>query len=106
MAVPQRQDAQVFIERREEERLPVNHSALGLTPMRADALDCQVLDLSVSGARVEVLNTDIVPNKFKLFIPQAGWLYSCEVVRRNGSEVGVRFLSREPFTPFEFSKEN
>ena len=102
MGLPAKQPAQMFVERRESERVSVNHAALGLTPMRAEALNCLVLDLSVGGARVEIRDVDLVPRNFKLFIPEAGWLYSCEVIRRNGQEVGVKFLSKEPFKPFKF----
>ncbi|MGI9481977.1 MAG: PilZ domain-containing protein [Hyphomicrobiales bacterium] len=96
------QTAQVFLDRREAARIPVDHNALGLSSSQTKALDCNVLDLSVTGARVKIQDVDIIPQKFKLFIPEAGWLYSCEVVRRSGGEVGVRFTSREPFTPFSF----
>ena len=96
------QSAQVFLDRREATRIPVDHNALGLTSSRTKALDCHVLDLSVTGARLKIEDVNIVPQQFKLFIPEAGWLYSCEVVRRSGGEVGVRFTSREPFTPFSF----
>ena len=90
-----------LFERRKNERETAGYKALGLTGARLDALDCTVINISKSGALVHVAEMDIVPARFKLLIPECGYICSCEVVRREGQEVGVKFLERHLFEPFK-----
>ncbi len=55
--------------------------------------DCQVVDVSESGARLYVSDRD-VPNEFVLSIPVRGVSYFCECIRKDGDFVGVRFVMK------------
>ncbi|MEX2408909.1 MAG: PilZ domain-containing protein, partial [Rhodovibrionaceae bacterium] len=55
------------------------------------AVECVVLDVSASGARLRPVDVLSCPGHFRLRGPD-GALRACEVVWRNDSELGVRFL--------------
>ena len=57
---------------------------------------CTVLDTSLSGARIEVKHVGLLPTNIWLFIEDDRILADCEIVRRNGQELGLRILSRAP----------
>lgn len=59
---------------------------------RHSTLSCTVRDISDTGARVRVEGSISAPDTFDLIIQIDGLEASCEVVWRNGSECGVRFL--------------
>ena len=59
---------------------------------RHSTLSCTVRDISDTGARVRVDGSVSAPETFELIIQIDGLEASCEVVWRNGNEVGVRFL--------------
>lgn len=54
---------------------------------------CVVRDLSVAGARLQVDCADGIPNTFDLLIELDGFESECEIVWREGKQVGVRFLA-------------
>lgn len=54
---------------------------------------CVVRDLSVAGARLQVDCADSIPNTFDLLIELDGFESECEIVWREGKQVGVRFLA-------------
>lgn len=54
---------------------------------------CVVRDLSVAGARLQVDCPDSIPNTFDLLIELDGFESECEIVWREGKQVGVRFLA-------------
>lgn len=56
------------------------------------ASDCKVLDLSESGARLELPYGSRVKSQFVLYIPSKTIERRVEVVWRNGYQVGVHFL--------------
>lgn len=60
---------------------------------RHATLSCTVRDISSTGARVRVEGSVSAPDTFDLVIHIDGLEASCEVVWRNGSEIGVRFLA-------------
>jgi hypothetical protein len=60
---------------------------------RHSTLSCTVRDISATGARVRVEGSVSAPDTFDLIIQIDGLEASCQVVWRNGSEVGVRFLA-------------
>jgi hypothetical protein len=60
---------------------------------RHTTLPCSVRDISTTGARVQVEGSICAPDTFDLLIPLDGLEASCEVVWRNGQEVGVRFIT-------------
>ena len=60
----------------------------------ADA-ECRILDVSDSGARVEVPAGMNLDGEIKLFLTQDGSVSrTCEIVWRNDREVGLRFTNR------------
>ena len=54
-------------------------------------MDCQVLDYSEDGAKLKALNPRDCPTYFQLRIKH-GPTRNCMVLRRNGYDIGVRFL--------------
>jgi len=54
-------------------------------------MDCQVIDYSEDGAKLKALNPRDCPTYFQLRIKH-GPTRNCMVLRRNGYEIGVRFL--------------
>jgi PilZ domain len=60
---------------------------------RHSALPCTVRDLSDTGARLAVTASVSAPDRFDLIIELDGLEAPCEVVRRNGSDIAVRFLT-------------
>jgi hypothetical protein len=62
------------------------------TGVFADALRCQVLDVSPAGARVDARDIAL-PSQFKLLLDeQIGVARNCAVIWRNAFTVGVKFL--------------
>jgi hypothetical protein len=55
------------------------------------SMDCQVLDLSVAGARLKPDNLLVCPEQFTLKFSD-GSVHLCEVRWRKGNILGVRFL--------------
>ncbi len=84
----------IYQEKRGSERSNVETDAKGILPHLNHTLDCTVLDISETGARVELTNVDIVPETFKLFIPETHRLCECRVVRRSGRQLGLQFESQ------------
>jgi len=56
--------------------------------------DCTVRDISVSGARLTLGHFQPLPRLFCLDIVDIGAFY-CEVVRANGRDYGVRFVTKD-----------
>jgi hypothetical protein len=56
------------------------------------SMDCQVLDLSKTGARLKPDDILVCPEQFTLKFPH-GSVHLCEVRWRKGNILGVRFLS-------------
>ena len=56
-------------------------------------LACTVRDISVGGARLRIMGSVSPPNRFELLIELDGLEVPCEVVRRDGNEIAVMFLS-------------
>lgn len=55
------------------------------------AVECVVLDVSDRGARLRPLDVLSCPPQFRLRCPD-GTLRHCEVMWRDGPDIGVRFL--------------
>jgi hypothetical protein len=62
-------------------------------------LPCSVRDVSGTGARLRVTGSVSVPDTFELIIELDGLVAACEVVRRNGNDIAVRFLSVPRLAP-------
>jgi len=88
---------QAPLERRGKTRLPLECAALILTSTRSEAIDCRVTNISESGAQLSIKNISRMPQKFKLLMLDAGLLFACEIDRRDGETVGVKFHSCETF---------
>jgi hypothetical protein len=58
--------------------------------------DARILDISLSGARLETLYGASIPSRFTLRALRDGRDHRVEVIWRRGREVGVRFLTNEP----------
>jgi len=89
----------IFEEQRSTARDAVSIDAQGIIPNNNKAIDCTILDISETGARVELNRVDIVPRKFKLFVPETHTLCECRVVRKTGKQVGLVFESRIDLKP-------
>jgi len=58
---------------------------------------CVLLDISDTGARLEIAAEAEVPDKFKMMLTPRGEPFRlCEVVWRGKNQVGVAFANREP----------
>lgn len=53
---------------------------------------CSVRDVSATGARLRVDSSLTIPDTFELIIEVDGLEANCQVVWRNGNELGARFL--------------
>lgn len=80
-------------ERREFVRQDVRIGASAMIANSESTLDCTIIDISETGAKLELAQIDIIPARFKLFVPDADRLYECEVVWRSGNNAGVMFTS-------------
>jgi len=56
-----------------------------------DKIACTVRDLSITGASLEVSDSNSVPEKFTLVIPDSGLKIACRVVRRTEFRMGIKF---------------
>jgi hypothetical protein len=56
---------------------------------KSPTIECRVLDLSASGACLEVSGQATIPKRFDLF--SGGMKKKCNVVWRNGRRFGVSF---------------
>ena len=79
---------------REDERAVVSMEAKSLLPNIDQAIDCEILDISESGAKIELKDVDILPGKFKLFVPETHSFNKCRTVWKKGNQIGVAFQSK------------
>lgn len=84
----------IFEEQRGAARSTITMDAQGIVPNINKAIDCTILDISDTGARIELKSVDMVPRKFKLFVPEIHALCECLVVRQSGKQVGLVFENR------------
>lgn len=62
-------------------------------------LDCKLFNVSDAGARIEVADTGVLPDRFVLVLATHGPVRrACEVAWRDPNHVGVKFVSA-PATP-------
>jgi hypothetical protein len=87
-------------DRRLPERIDCNARAR-IVDEESCITECKLLDLSVSGARLELPYASRVKGRFMLVVPSKGIERHVEVVWRNGYQVGVHFLfeTAESATP-------
>ena len=83
--------AVAYLDQRESERSKVNWEAVGIVRQSDSGMECRVDDYSETGACVAFRRPRIVPDQFKVFIPETGMLHDCQLVRKDGNRVGVKF---------------
>jgi hypothetical protein len=74
---------------------------------RASTMDCQVRNLSTSGAKVTFSNTAAVPDQFDLKIAHKERSFRARMIWRAPDEAGVSFLSeynQDVPVPLEWAK--
>ena len=59
----------------------------------AHAVDCQMRDVSETGARIVIKDQLALPNEFKFVLPSDGSMQTAKVVWRKGDLAGIVFLS-------------
>jgi hypothetical protein len=82
-----------FQERRRSGRRSVRIGANAIIANPEATIDCMILDFSDSGAKLQMTEVDIITARFKLFVPDIDHIYECEVVWRDGQNVGVKFTN-------------
>lgn len=83
----------VFLERRKFERKAVKIGAKAILSSSDTTIECNILDISQSGAKLELIDVDILPARFKLFVPEVDRMHDCDLVWRDANYVGIRFLN-------------
>jgi hypothetical protein len=63
----------------------------GKVSFGCERVDCMVRNLSVTGAMIEVQNSDDIPHEIILDILSSGARISCHVVWRHSRRLGVAF---------------
>ena len=73
-----------------------HYVAHGAKLARADGVAlgrCLILDISASGARLRIEESQRIPNHFLLVLSHTGNLYrQCSIVWREGTTIGVEFI--------------
>ncbi|MEM7633917.1 MAG: PilZ domain-containing protein [Pseudomonadota bacterium] len=82
-----------FQERRRSGRRNVRIGASAIIANSEATIDCMILDFSDSGAKLQMTEVDIITARFKLFVPEIDHIYECEVVWRDGRNLGVKFTN-------------
>jgi hypothetical protein len=78
-------------ERRQAERLPVRIAAEIRLPSRR-TLDCQTVNLSTHGAKLELPRSTILPATFEVRIPERRINRQAKLVWRGEDSIGVQFV--------------
>ena len=78
-------------ERRSAERKVVHIGANAILANSEATLECTILDVSETGAKLELNNVDIIPAHLKLYIPEIDQFFECDVVWRVENQMGVQF---------------
>ena len=77
-------------EQRRQPRQPV-HIAAKMN-VGGSLLECLVLDISISGARVAVETPKDIPDRISICMTTRGFpIHPCRVIWRSGCEIGVEF---------------
>ncbi len=81
----------VAVEKRASPRQKVfKHGVLAFNG--GGAIDCTVRNISLTGARVDVVNLVSLPDAFTLLIESDRFMRRCRAVWRNEGKVGVTFV--------------
>ena len=77
------------MERRAAPRKPVLMS--GVIKFADSTVNCLICDMSISGAAIEVTNSQDIPERFNIVFKGDDIPLPCYVVWRNGDRIGVAF---------------
>lgn len=80
-------------ERRNSSRVAVRLGAAAFVSSSEKSVECTVLDISKTGARLELNDIDIIPSRLKLYIPEVDCIYDCEVAWRRKQQCGLKFIN-------------
>ena len=82
----------MIIEKRKTRRRQLRHGAkLFIGPKQFH--DCRLSNVSDAGARIEVADSGLLPDRFLLLLAARGTVRrACQVVWREPNQVGVRFV--------------
>lgn len=78
-------------ERRDSVRRDIDVTAQIYFQNRQKIVDCEIVDLSDSGALLRPTRVEVLPKFFELRLP-SGESFLCEMTRSDEGEIGVRFL--------------
>lgn len=79
-------------DRRKEPRQRTVRAAITSFEGQVSPIPCVLLDISKSGARLHAHEPAELPERFQLQIESDSTTHTCEVVWRNGNEIGVKFV--------------
>lgn len=83
-------------DKRKSQRRSVRYAAW-LVTAPGERKDCQLFDISDTGARLEVDEPTTVPDRFLLWLAKNGAARrTCQIVWREENHIGVRFEQRLP----------
>ena len=80
-----------FKDRRDDARIKTYKKAMILYYNNACQMKCTILDYSKNGARLKTVDPLLLPSRFDLRFA-ADLTVKCDIVRRVGNEIGVRFV--------------
>ena len=78
-------------ERRANPRMRALKGAKIFLPGHRSTVECQVRNVSPAGAKLTLVSTVSVPDRFDLKLDQSDDLQPCQVAWRSLTEMGVRF---------------
>jgi len=79
-------------EKRKSRRQQMTHVAkIFIGPQQIH--DCKLSNVSETGARIEVADSSVLPDRFLLLLaPRGGARRACRVIRREPNHIGVEFV--------------
>ena len=80
--------------RRAHNRVAASKPAL-IRTLQWERVACRVVDISAGGARIEVASGVVIPERFKLLIPDDLFEAECEVRHADGASAGLVFTSNQ-----------
>ena len=81
-------------DRRRESRIPTRSRVWADPGGLAPVVDCMIVDLSNSGARIASVDGATIPDAFTIAVNRQNELGAAIVMWRVGNEVGVKFEAR------------
>ncbi|MGI9425735.1 MAG: PilZ domain-containing protein [Hyphomicrobiaceae bacterium] len=78
-------------ERRAHPRTEAYQNAIIRLP-QGGSIDCIIHNISEGGAVLLLINPNVIPVRFQLFLPEGQLLAECMVCRFSGSRIAVKFL--------------